>query len=484
MTIDYRAPPIEQQVTLLARTLPDGRLWNAKYDQTRVFGRVVAALASEISRLFARIADFVLVELDPTKTRQLLLEWERSVGIPDECFDRSPDLTERRRRVVQKLNNFDDIITREDIEGLLLDFGEEIQIVPGNAGNAELLGFPAPPYDTNQLKQIKHTVAVRVEADAEVFPLDFPIPFATEASDLLRCLLRRVTPANVALQFFFNENLSQPFGGPDSLIGIHTLPAPTQSATAAVIGKVSAVQVLPAPTQAATVVAQFLPTDIAGLELWFDAQDSGSITETSGEVSQWDDGSTAGNDVVQGTGANQPNTSAINGNDSLFFDGTDERLRDASPTIVSPPGTLAVVFTPTSVAAGVSDAVRLRNGFDVVFKLTRNGDDLEAHEGQGGAATVMSIANNLAANETRWAIARFRNSGDGTSDVKTDEGDTASASVAAAIADIDDVNIGANASGSDPWLGHIHEVIYWNRFLTDGERDQVDAYLDAKWSLS
>jgi hypothetical protein len=213
MTIDYRAPPLEQQITLLARTLPDGRLWNTKFDQTRVFGRVVAALAREISRLFARIANFVLVELDPNQTRQLLLEWEASVGIPDECFDRSTDLTERRRRVIQKLNNFGDIITREDIEGLLLDFGEEIQIVPGNADNAQLLGFPAPPYDNNQLKQIKHTMAIRVASDAEVFPLDFPFQFATEASDLLRCLVRRVTPANVALQFFFNEDLAQPFGG-------------------------------------------------------------------------------------------------------------------------------------------------------------------------------------------------------------------------------------------------------------------------------
>lgn len=225
MTIDYRAPPLEQQVTLLARTLPDGRLWNAKYDQTRVFGRTVAALASEISRLFQRIANLVLVELDPNKTRQLLLEWEASVGIPDECFDRSPDLAERRRRVVQKLNNFGDIITRQDIEGLLLDFGEEIQIVPGNADNAELLGFPAPPYDTNQLKQIKHTVAVRVVSDAQVFPLDFPFQFATDASELLRCLMRRVTPVNVALQFFFNEDLAQPFGG-------ISIPADTTALTA------------------------------------------------------------------------------------------------------------------------------------------------------------------------------------------------------------------------------------------------------------
>ena len=224
--------------------------------------------------------------------------------------------------------------------------------------------------------------------------------------------------------------------------------------------------------------------DIADLELDLNAGDSGSITETGGEVSQWDDGSTAGNDVVQATAANQPNTSTVNGNDSLFFDGTDDRLRDSLPTITSPPGTIAVVFTPTSVAAGVGDLVRLRNGFDFVFRVRRNGNDLEVREGQGGAVTTMSIANILAVNETRWVIARFRNSGDGASDMKTDEGDTDSASVAASIADIDDINIGANANGDDPWTGHIHRVLYWNRFLTDDERDDVDAMLDAEWTLS
>ncbi len=230
--IDYRTPPLEQQITLLARTLPDGRLWNAKYDQTRVLGRLVAALAREINRTFSSIAGFVNIELDPNRARQLILEWEASAGIPDECFDRSADLDERRRRVTQKLSDFGGIITRSDIEGVLLDFGEAIQIVPGTEANAELLGFPAPPYDADQLKQIKHTIAVRVTSDADVFPLDFSFQFATEASDLLRCLLRRVTPANVAPQFFFNEDLAQPFGGTSITADTTTLTADTTLTTA------------------------------------------------------------------------------------------------------------------------------------------------------------------------------------------------------------------------------------------------------------
>ena len=97
----------------------------------------------------------------------------------------------------------------------------------------------------------------------------------------------------------------------------------------------------------------------------------------------------------------------------------------------------------------------------------------------------MGVASLLAVNETRWVIARFRNSGDGDSDMLTDEGNTDTVTAAASInSSIDNINVGANADGTVAFAGHVHEVIYYNRFLSDAERDQLDAYLDAKWTLS
>lgn len=229
--------------------------------------------------------------------------------------------------------------------------------------------------------------------------------------------------------------------------------------------------------------ASFLPTDITGLELWLDADDSSTITDTSGEVSQWDDKSSAANTIVQATSANQGNTASINSNASLFFDGTGERMRDSSGSVTSPPGTLAAVFTPTSVAGGLGIILGLRLSFTNVLRLARSGDDIQALEGTGGGATVLSIANTLTANDTRWAIFRARNSGDGTSDLLDDAAGSASGSLAASIGDIDDINIAANADGTDDWTGHIHEVIYYNRYLTDTERTNLGAYLSSKWGV-
>ena len=59
--------------------------------------------------------------------------------------------------------------------------------------------------------------------------------------------------------------------------------------------------------------------------LWLDASDGTTITESGGAVSQWDDKSGNGNDLTQGTSANQPTTGSrtLNGFNVLDFDGTD-----------------------------------------------------------------------------------------------------------------------------------------------------------------
>jgi hypothetical protein len=90
----------------------------------------------------------------------------------------------------------------------------------------------------------------------------------------------------------------------------------------------------------------------------------------------------------------------------------------------------------------------------------------------------------LAIGETRFAIIRGQNSGDGTSDMLTDEGDLIFDTFGESLNTIADVNIGGHPSGSNAFAGHVHEVIYYNRFLNESELDQLFAYLAAKWTLS
>ena len=61
----------------------------------------------------------------------------------------------------------------------------------------------------------------------------------------------------------------------------------------------------------------FSPLDLIP-NLWLDATDATTITEVSGDVSQWDDKSGNSNNVSQGTAIYRPsNGGTINGNNAL-----------------------------------------------------------------------------------------------------------------------------------------------------------------------
>jgi hypothetical protein len=67
--------------------------------------------------------------------------------------------------------------------------------------------------------------------------------------------------------------------------------------------------------------ALFAPSQLAGLQVWLDMADLGTITESGGDVSQVDDKSGQANHATQGDGARQPLTGSvmINGLNTLRF---------------------------------------------------------------------------------------------------------------------------------------------------------------------
>jgi len=94
-------------------------------------------------------------------------------------------------------------------------------------------------------------------------------------------------------------------------------------------------------------VGGFDPITIPGLEGWFDADDSGTITIDTGKVSQWDDKSGEGNDATQITPGNRPvvTAGALNGKAVLTF-AVDDFM--ASVLGITQPATVFVVFKTTA----------------------------------------------------------------------------------------------------------------------------------------
>jgi len=91
---------IDKYRQLLLHLWPKGRAWNRESDS--IFFETNEGMAVELSRIEDR-ADTLLENLDPRTTFELLEEWERMVGIPDECQDVAGTIQERINAVVLKL---------------------------------------------------------------------------------------------------------------------------------------------------------------------------------------------------------------------------------------------------------------------------------------------------------------------------------------------------------------------------------------------
>ncbi|MBX9635644.1 MAG: YmfQ family protein, partial [Magnetospirillum sp.] len=84
---------VDRYVRLMLSLQPHGRAWSR--DTNSVRGRHFAGMAAE----FARIDDFfeqILAERSPRTAFWLLPEWEKSLGLPDECTGQAETIAERR----------------------------------------------------------------------------------------------------------------------------------------------------------------------------------------------------------------------------------------------------------------------------------------------------------------------------------------------------------------------------------------------------
>lgn len=79
---------------------PHGPAWPREADA--VGTRILAALATELARVDARV-DSLIEEADPRTATEMLDDWERLFGLPDECLDEASTVAERRGRLVQKM---------------------------------------------------------------------------------------------------------------------------------------------------------------------------------------------------------------------------------------------------------------------------------------------------------------------------------------------------------------------------------------------
>jgi uncharacterized protein YmfQ (DUF2313 family) len=86
----------------LAALLPEGAAWPR--EPGSVLMRLLGAWAVELERVDARAA-LLMAETDPASTAELLADWERVVGLPDECAMQAQTVAERRAALEGRLTS-------------------------------------------------------------------------------------------------------------------------------------------------------------------------------------------------------------------------------------------------------------------------------------------------------------------------------------------------------------------------------------------
>lgn len=251
-------------------------------------------------------------------------------------------------------------------------------------------------------------------------------------------------------------------------INIITGPGPV--ALAGVSGGVSATS--------ATMFAGPIPG--VGLVGWWDADDTSTFTYSSGAiVSQWSDKSPTPHHAVVDGGlpANwvpSRETNVINGRAAVYFNGA-AALRSTMSAGQSPL-TLIALIKLTDVSdyrtwVGGSGA----GGFQIRADQTNASVRTLAGGLQGIAvsAVPLPVAQTVIVTHTYDLAGSYAFWFNGV--------DAGSGSLAPVSLTATDTRFGVHMAGGEPMLGHIGEIIKYDRVLTTTERQQVEGYLSTKW---
>jgi len=143
----------------------------------------------------------------------------------------------------------------------------------------------------------------------------------------------------------------------------------------------------------------FTPASIPNLLAWYDAADAGTIIQTAGSVSQWNDKSGNAYNVTQGTGASQPTTGTRTQNSLNVLDFTSDGIqvpdafRDA---VTNSNSTLLIVFNSDVGGQKQTLLTGLQGGGAVNFGslITSGNNVIYSHGGfEGGPAKAYTFGN-------------------------------------------------------------------------------------------
>jgi uncharacterized protein YmfQ (DUF2313 family) len=191
----------EDYAKLLKGLAPQGFAWPT--DPNATFNKLLDGLAIEFSRLDSR-AEILLIESDPRTTSELLIDWEKDLGLPDTCTGLAPTLQQRRGAIVAKLIGIGKQTVQYYLD-LLAFYGYTVTITQFqpfrcgiNACGQELIGQNWAYYfriNAPETSLIYFTAGISSAGE----------PLRTWGNDTLECLVNEYKPAHTVPIFAYSS---------------------------------------------------------------------------------------------------------------------------------------------------------------------------------------------------------------------------------------------------------------------------------------
>jgi len=196
MTSLFNPASQDENHFLLASHLPRGDFFKEAFNKDDDFGKLFFALAMEFYR-FQVLEKKLVDEMDITKTNELLVEWEKSVGIPGQCFKTNISDEKRRVQVYQKFSKFGGAQKNEDFVRVAAAFDIDVTIETGRERGRFPMTFPLLLVDDKAATNIFYVTIGGTLKTKTTFALPFPIPFSEGKKDFIQCIFDFLAAATV-----------------------------------------------------------------------------------------------------------------------------------------------------------------------------------------------------------------------------------------------------------------------------------------------
>lgn len=293
---------------LLLQLQPQGLSWNK--DEGSNLNNLAAGEAVEFTRL-EEFAYYVLRQLNPLTSTDLIEEWAKIALRDDDCINNLTTIAEKKAAVLAKLVSlggsdklyFQNVAKAAGFLVSVSDGFEQFRAADSRTGDRVLADGFAFTWSVRS-----PTTTLRYFRAAEGRVGD---PLVYFGNALLECILKDIKPAHTTIIFSYLDVIKELAG--NSNIGV------TMSGAMSIVRELSASASIGVVGELAD---SWTPTQLNDLLLWFD----GDEFTSDAAVTTWTD-KQGNRDAVQNTGANKPDsvTDVLNGHSVVRF-GTGDSL--------------------------------------------------------------------------------------------------------------------------------------------------------------